>query len=241
MVAKLKYLLLQVRIPNDPMRAQEVMCFSRALESAPDNITTFDLLSGAPSRQELGAVDVVLIGGSGDYSVVTGGPWLEAALDAMRELHDSSKPTFASCWGFQAMALAMGGEVVTDMDRAELGTHSLWLTPEGQEDPIFGPLGATFLGQMGHQDIVDRLPDDATLLASTDLVANQAFRFNDKPIYCTQFHPELNLTDMVGRLARYPAYIKNILGVSFDEFAQDLTDTPATEALLSRFIRQYFG
>ena len=36
-----------------------------------------------------------------------GGPWLPAALDAMVALHETGKPTFASCWGFQAMARAL--------------------------------------------------------------------------------------------------------------------------------------
>ena len=164
------------------MCAQEVGCFARALRCAPEQIRVFDLLTGRPGRALLDAVDVVLLGGSGDYSVARGGPWLERALDAMRDLHARSKPTFASCWGFQAMARALGGKVVTDLARAELGTLELRLSESGQEDPLFGPLGPTLLVHMGHQDIVDSLPADAVLLASSDRVENQAFRFTGKPI-----------------------------------------------------------
>ena len=223
------------------MCSQEVGCFARALQCAPEQIRTFDLLSGRPSRQQLNAVDMVLLGGSGDYSVAQGGPWLERVMDAMRDLHALSKPTFASCWGFQAMARALGGEVVTDLARAELGTLDLQLTEAGLRDPLFGPLGPTPLVHMGHQDIVDSLPPDAVLLASTSRVENQAFRFEGKPIYCTQFHPELTVKGMTERLVAYPEYVVKIAGMPLEAFLQTLAETPETNALLRRFVRHVFG
>lgn len=149
------------------MRHQEVDCFARALGCEPNQIGVFDLLSGVPSVQELEQYDVVLLGGSGDYSVAEGGPWLPAALEAMRELYELNKPTFASCWGFQAMAKALGGEVVTDRNRAELGAVEVRLTDAGRNDPVFQGLGDRFLAPMGHQDCVTKLPPDACLLASS--------------------------------------------------------------------------
>ena len=70
------FLLLQVRNPDDAMREQEIACFARALKSEPRQIRVFDLLSGVPSVAQLDEVDVVLLGGSGDYSVAQGGEWL---------------------------------------------------------------------------------------------------------------------------------------------------------------------
>ena len=144
MYDQLRYLLLQVRNSHDPMRSQEVDCFAHALHCHASQISVYDLLGGVPSRAEIDAVDMVLLGGSGDYSVAAGGDWLPAALDAMRELYDWNKPTFASCWGFQAMAKALGGDVVTDMNRAELGTLDIRLADQGQADPVFGPLPRVF-------------------------------------------------------------------------------------------------
>jgi GMP synthase (glutamine-hydrolysing) len=238
---KVRYLLLQVRNPDDPMRRHEVTCFARALGCESERIEVFDLISGVPTRKLIDSSDVVLLGGSGDYSVAAGGAWLPAALEAMRELHDGSKPTFASCWGFQAMARALGGAVVTDLSRAELGTHSLRLTPAGKHDPVFGPLGEVFLAQMGHQDIVIELPPDAELLASSDRVENQAFCFPGKPIYCTQFHPELRRADLLLRLDAYPQYVECIAGTTVEEFAACCRDTPECEALLPRFVRHVLG
>jgi GMP synthase (glutamine-hydrolysing) len=234
---KVRYLLLQVRNAHDPMRRHEVDCFARALGCDAGRIGVFDLISGVPSRALIDSADVVLLGGSGDYSVAAGGNWLPAALEGMRELYEWSKPTFASCWGFQAMARALGGAVVTDISRAELGTHSLKLTSAGQRDPVFGPLGEVFLAQMGHQDIVIGLPPGAVLLASSDRVTNQAFCFPGKPIYCTQFHPELRREDLLLRLDAYPQYVECIAGMTVAEFASLCHDAPAAEALLPRFVQ----
>ena len=83
---KRRFMLLQIRNPDDPMRRQEIGCFQRALDCGADRIEVFDLLAGVPTKRQLDQVDVVLIGGSGDYSVAEGGPWLDLALETMREL-----------------------------------------------------------------------------------------------------------------------------------------------------------
>lgn len=239
-IEKLRFLLFQIRKPEDPMKASEIASFSWALNCEPDQITAIDLIDSPPSTEQLRAADMVLIGGSGDYSVPKGGTWLEPALDAMRELHSTSKPTFASCWGFQAMAAAMGGHVVDDHQRAEVGTLPLSLTSAGSSDPIFASLGSPFLAHVGHHDTVDELPVDAVSLACTDKVANHAFRFSGKPIYCTQFHPELRVKDMMARLRMYPWYVSNIAGVELDDFRSLLDHTPEANRLIRQFIQHTF-
>jgi GMP synthase (glutamine-hydrolysing) len=242
MFETLRYLLLQVRNPDDPMREHEVRCFARALRCAPRQIRVVDLLAECPSLATLDTVDVVLLGGSGDYSVAEGGPWFEPALEAMRDLDAVAKPTFASCWGFQAMARALGGEVVTDPLRAEVGSLVVKLTPEGERDPVLGPLGSPFRAQMGHQDIVERLPPGAELLASTDLVTNQAFRLRGKPIYCSQFHPELDRDALIVRIRQYPRYAEEVMGISIEDFIRYRTrPSPVTDVLLTRFIEHVLG
>ena len=230
------FLLLQVRNADDPMREHEIQCFSRSFRCDEDRIRVFDLLSGVPSQRELGEADAVLLGGSGNYSVAKGGPWLPAALETMRQLHETSKPTFASCWGFQAMARAMGGKVVTDRSRAEVGTLWLDLTPEGKKDPVFGPLGDRFQVQIGHEDIVTRLPEGATLLASSPTVEIEAFCFDGRPIYCTQFHPELDRDGIVARITQYPDYLPLTGHATLEDFSAATPETPETEAILRRFV-----
>jgi GMP synthase (glutamine-hydrolysing) len=220
------------------MRTHEVRCFRRELDCHPREMKTCDLITSTPSEAELAWADAVLIGGSGDYSVVEGGSWLRAALSTFERLYETRKPTFASCWGFQAFARALGGKVVTDPTRAELGTIPLQLTAAGQRDPVFGALGTPFLAQMGHQDIVDSLPEGAVLLASSDRVENEAYTFAERPIYCSQFHPELTLEDLLCRVRSYPSYVQDITGLSINEFIASCQPTPGTSSLLERFTRQ---
>ena len=233
--------LLQVRNANDPMRRQEVGCFARVLGIAPSAIRVVDLLTETVSERMVGAADLFLLGGSGDYSVTGEGDWLERAFDLLRRLREIRKPTFASCWGFQAMARALGGRVLHDLERAEIGTHDLFLTAAGRADPVFAPLGEAFSGQMGHEDFVAELPPAATRLASTDRVENQAYRIDGAPIYCTQFHPELNCNDLLERVRTYPKYIERIAGLPPERFSEMIRETRETEQLLRRFVSVVFG
>ena len=83
--------------PDDPIAAHEVLRSRQGLGLEPDQLRVFDLLARARRpRSLLESPDAVLVGGSGDHSVVRGGPWLGGALGAMETLHERSIPTFAS-------------------------------------------------------------------------------------------------------------------------------------------------
>ena len=231
----LRCLLLQVRDAGDPMSGHEIASFERALTPRPTRIEVFDLLGGLLCPRDLDGVDLVLLGGSGAYSAAAGGPWLGTALESLRIVHASRVPAFASCWGFQAMAAAMGGEVVNDRSRAEIGTHRLVLTPAARTDLVFGGLGGSFNAQMGHEDLVNTLPPRTTLLASSALVVNQAYRFDDAPVYCTQFHPELDAAGILARLSAYPRYLAEVADTTYEEIVAQLEETPQASQLLRRF------
>jgi GMP synthase (glutamine-hydrolysing) len=229
-------LLLQTRNEADPMHGQEVRCFARMLECEPAAIEVFDLLQAAPSILKLNEADMLLLGGSGHYSAAGEGEWLERAFDCLRDIHRISKPTFASCWGFQAMARAMGGKCVNDLPNAELGTIEVSLTEVGRADPLFGDLPPVFAAQAGHEDHVVELPPDAEILALSSRVREQAFRFIGRPIYCTQFHPELDRAAMLERVVAYPEYVERIARTSYQSFVQNVRETPEANSLLRRFV-----
>ncbi len=233
---KAKFLLLQIRNPGDAMRDQEIDCFAHAMDVGASQVHSWDLLSGSPSNAVLRQHDAVLIGGSGDYSVTSESEWLRKSMDLMRDLVRDGKPTFASCWGFQAMAKAHGGKVETDLSRAEVGTHRLHLTKLGLVDSLFRKPPPKFRAQMGHEDCVVQLPKEAVLLASSEIVENQAYRMGDKPVWCTQFHPELKRAQLLVRVLRYPTYIENIAGIPADRFNELVEAAPETESMLRRFV-----
>ena len=81
---------------------------------------------------------------------------------------------------------------VNNLELAELGTIELKLSNYGKKDPIFGKMPDIFCCQMGHEDIVIKQPKNSIILASSEKIEIEAFCFKGKPIYCTQFHPELS-------------------------------------------------
>lgn len=235
-MADFRFLLLQIRNPGDPVRKHEVECFARAIGCDVDAILPHDLITSVPTAESLMAADAVLIGGSGDYSVVDGGDWFEDAVKLIQRLYEMGKPLFASCWGFQAIAKALGGVVVTDPKRAEVGTFELVMATDGAKDPVFSPLGTRFAVQLGHQDIVEQLPTSAMLLCSSRKVKNQAFTFPGKPIYATQFHPEFSKQDFIDRLNAYPEYVQKYTGLEFNKFVETCRETSAAQLILRRFV-----
>lgn len=234
-----QYLLLQARDSHDPMKPQEVRCFARTLNTELSRIRTFCLLSDPLGHDLLSSAECLLIGGSGDYSVTDHGAWLTRALDSVRRALDSGLPMFASCWGFQAIALALGGQVEKDQQRAEIGSIPVSVTEEGSQDPLLSPLAPRFKAQMGHEDHVTELPPGAIHLARTEAVPYQAYRLPDQPVYCTQFHPELNRDSILDRLRAYPQYARDVLGESMEQATLRFAETPESSALLPRFVQMF--
>ena len=237
-----RILLLQARRDADPMRGQELHCFIRRTGLPPENVRAHDLCDGTPGLDEVLRHDALMIGGSGDYNVTERNlPGHERFLELMREVTERGHPTFASCFGYQAIVQALGGEVVRDSANTEIGTLTLTLTDEGRADPLFCTLPATFTGQFGHKERASTIPAGLPNLASTDRVAYQALRVPGKPVWGTQFHPEL---DRASNLERFETYAENYAPEMLEQKAKILRlfrESPESSALLARFLRLVFG
>lgn len=232
-----RLLLLQIRNENDAMRDHEHACFAARIGVPQGTIDTWNLPEGPPPMPLLESAEAVLIGGSGDYSVVRGGTWLPSALDTMRRLVSLGIPTFASCWGFQAMSLALGGQVEHLPHRGHVGTFTMQATAACRCDPLLGTLGSTFSAQFGHEDVVTAPPDGACVLVQSDAGDCMAWRLGEAMIWGTQFHPELSHEDLLLRLRRYPQYVRDILGMSMDEFeATRIAPSPDADHLPAMFV-----
>lgn len=235
----MKFLLLQARNPGDEAAPHEQVSFRDVLGIRDEELTPWDLLSGTPPADVVDAHGCVLVGGSGEYGVNDAGthPWLKAFIDFCGTLADRGTPTFASCFGFQALVVAAGGEVVQDKSRAEVGTFPLRLTPEGREDPLFGTLSNPFYAQFGHKDHALGMPSGLTNLAATERCPFQALKVEGKPIYATQFHPELSMTRNRERYVRYiEAYADPEMADTVEEVMARFQETPDATALLRRYV-----
>lgn len=236
----LRFTLLQARNPDDPVRAEERLCFATRLGVGVEQIRTVDIFTETLDGAVLDGSHALLVGGSGDYSVLDPLPQIGSFITFLAEQAEAGFPTFASCFGFQAMAVGLGGEVIHDAPNAEVGSHILTPTAEAADDPLFRDMPAPFIAQLGHKDRASRLPDCVVSLASSARCPFQAFRVRGKPVYATQFHPEM---DWVENRRRFERYMRQY-GVLFGEAeAQRILDShlpsPESNALLPRFVAEF--
>ncbi|TVQ91383.1 MAG: type 1 glutamine amidotransferase [Deltaproteobacteria bacterium] len=199
-MARLRALLVSLRDPDDPMAAHEHTCFLEHSGLERDQLDMHPMIRGRPDP---GRYDVIFFGGSGAYSVLDDTWWIRETIDVMVEVVDRKIPTYASCFGFQGLALALGGRVEQDASRAEMGSHHLHRSQAAADDPLFSILPERFWAQQGHKDHVMGLPEGVTLLAHGDGTHHQAFKVNRAPFWASQFHPELTVKTTVARFVHY--------------------------------------
>jgi len=240
--SQLKVLLLQARNTED-MVIQEQECFLERCRLRPDQLDSLNLplMAELPDVSLLDAYDAFFIGGAGEYSVTKDYPWMPFALDLIRHAHASHLPTFGSCWGHQLIARALGGEVIHDPERAELGCHNINLTEAGKHDELLAPFPDSFLANMGHHDRVYVLPEGAIELADNHFQSNEAFRIKDRPMYGTQFHSELDKRREAERLVKYRSFYINELHSEevFQEVLNSLQETTEVDHLMYDFLKRF--
>jgi GMP synthase (glutamine-hydrolysing) len=130
-----------------------------------------------------------------DLLVVLGGPigvyqtdeypFLVPEIELIARRLAAGRPTLGICLGSQLIARALGKRVYPSGVK-EIGWASIELTDAGRESCLRHLADTAVLHW--HGDTFD-LPDGATLLASTALCTNQAFRWRDH-VLALQFHPE---------------------------------------------------
>jgi GMP synthase (glutamine-hydrolysing) len=185
-------------------------------------------------------MDAVMIGGAGAYSVTHTYGWTQDLIDLVVEIRDRKIPLFGSCWGHQFIARALGGTVIHDPERAEIGCLPVELTGAGLDDPLFNGFPREFLANMGHHDRVETLPNTAVELASSPVCEFQAFRIEGSPIYGTQFHSELNAETERTRLYAYRRHYPGLH--DDDDFAAviaTLRETTEVDRLLQLFLLRF--
>ncbi len=232
-----KTLLIALRDPRDAMCAHERACFAARADLPLENVHVHSMMSGRPKADHLRRYDAVFFGGSGEFSVLDDVDWIRDGMDACQEVASLGLKAWASCFGFQGLALALGAEVINDDDLTEMGSTLLSLTPEGRADPVLEPLPDPFWAQEGHHDHVMTLPPGVTLLATGEQVRLQAFKVNGVPFYASQFHPELTVDATV---ARFRHYQEHYVGGRSEEVLRRLqagADTPEMGQLLARLVR----
>lgn len=231
--------LLQVRLKPE-IEAEEYETFRQRTGLEGHQLIPTNVLRDALVPQLLEGVDAIIIGGAGAYSVTRTYNWTDDLIALVHEIRRRRIPLFGSCWGHQFIARAFGGSVIHDPERVEIGCLPVELTEAGRSDELFGGFSINFMANMGHHDRIDRLPEGAIELATSDVSPYQAFRFVDLPIYGTQFHSELNAESERARLYAYRDHYPVLSNEeSFQAIIRTLRPTTEVDGLLNLFLRTF--
>lgn len=151
--------------------------FSRILE----NTERFDVKEKEfPENPE-----AVLVTGS-RYAVYDEREWINPLLEKIREFsHDV--PIMGVCFGHQAIAKALGGEV-QHMGGYEIGYRQIRLG----RSRIFNDMNSVEYPFSTHEDKVVELPENFQKTAESDQSIH-GFEHEEEHIYGIQFHPEFDL------------------------------------------------
>ncbi len=123
--------------------------------------------------------------------ILSGGPssvYAEGAPQVENDLFTAGVPAFGICYGFQAMAQALGGEV------ARTGTSEYGRTPlkvVDLESALFADLPDDLSVWMSHGDSVTAAPAGFSVSAMSEGAPVAAFESLDQRMAGVQFHPEV--------------------------------------------------
>jgi GMP synthase-like glutamine amidotransferase len=178
-------------------RLGDVDAMFRTLLAQPgEQWETFDVEHGEfPARLE--GFDGLVITGSAS-AVFDDAPWIRQLLDTIRAAHEADVPLLGICFGLQACAQALGGEVVRNPAGWDIGLTELTLNEAGRRLPALADAPRPLRIIETHSDIAVRLPPGAVVLASSPRTPFEIFTLGER-VLCLQGHPEMD-NDMVSEL-----------------------------------------
>ena len=113
-------------------------------------------------------------------------PWIATLKVFLLERYTRGDKLLGVCFGHQLLALLLGGRSERAHQGWGVGTHRYvmaakapWLSPQVEELTLL----------ISHQDQVTQLPENATVIASSDFCPYAAYHIGDQ-VLCFQGHPE---------------------------------------------------
>ncbi len=154
--------------------ARRVREADRYSEIVPHTMSAADMLAKEPGA-------IILSGGPSSV-YAEGAPALDVGL------LQAGVPVLGICYGFQAMATALGGQVERTGQR-EYGHTPATITDPGST--LFGDQPQVQSVWMSHGDAVGTAPQGTTVTATTPGTSVAAFEDDERRLYGVQWHPEV--------------------------------------------------
>jgi GMP synthase (glutamine-hydrolysing) len=176
--------------------------FAEAIAAAGGELDEWTLAERPePPADPLGYDAVFVLGGAMNVDEGERHGWIAEEVALLRELLAREVPLLGLCLGGQLLAMAAGAQPRRAV-RPEIGWHQVELTPEGEEDPLLGPLAPAFEALQWHSYEFP-LPPGAVPLAHSQ-VCLQACRLGERA-WAIQFHPEVSRADALHWVDDYKA------------------------------------
>ena len=162
-------------------------------------MNVFDRPSFKPSL--LDNFDALYVGGASEANVLEPHkyPFNKNCIELLRYAAEISKPTFASCFGFQLAVLAFGGVILNKDKGYEMGTVKISLTDKAKSDLVYQGIEDRFPAVSVHRQYASTIPEPLEMLAYTEQCIH-SFKYKNKPLWAFQFHPEVDRETLVKRL-----------------------------------------
>lgn len=154
-----------------------------------------------PPADPLGYDAVFVLGGAMNVDEGRRHGWIAEEEALLRGLLAREVPLLGLCLGGQLLAGAAGARAHR-ASRPEIGWHAVEVTPDGEDDPLLGPLAPRFEAFQWH-GYEFPLPPGAVPLARSE-VCLQACRLGERA-WALQFHPEASRDDALHWIEDYEA------------------------------------
>ena len=173
-----------------------------------------------------------IIGGS-PISVYDRASWIMKLMEFVSACHQHKKPLVGICFGHQLIAQTLGGDVQKSLKGWGVGVRSFnilkakdWMLEETKTCSLL----------FSHQDQVEILPQEATLLASDGFCLHQMFSMGDH-IFSLQGHPEFSKEFMRNRLKER----KETLGDKTYQAALESLEQPTDSHVVGSWIYRFYS